>query len=659
MGPIPNLVPMVGSSLPKMRSLRERGKLDPNKTLEVVFHLRLHSEPPTSAQRCAPEIPTEGLSQDDFQQQYGASPEDVDAVVEYLAAAGFEDIVPTPNQCMVSAQAPVGQINDAFGIELRKFDCRRGRFFGHTGDIHIPAHLIGIIESVTGLDDLVTLSRIRDEDTSLDDLTDEQLPERPVLMASMPLSSVPDETAESGEVAEAPQMEAMAKVAACVAEPISVLLPPDYRLHFPAEVAALYDFPEEFDGTGETIAIISIGGNFDPDDIQYYFEAQNLKIPDIQVEHVGRRPRTARAPNMHDLELTMDLQIAGSIAPGAKLVVFSVAPGTPQPYLTVLKQAMLHPEHRPSVVSISYGSAEGLFREQDLKTSNRMFAAATQQGITICAASGDAGSASRDYDSMPPPPGTHVNFPASSPYVLACGGTSIKTTGGCITEEFAWNDHDQCRLATAGGISRVFGRPDYQRDLDLPKNRSDWRGFDGRGLPDVAINACLTSGYRILFKGKWLPNGGTSAAAPLWAGLIARLNQGLGHRLGFIHPYLYRLAGTPAFRDITQGSNGFYKARVGWDACTGNGVPVGCKLLAALRREICDRDPDNDTLPANPLPDDPGKADPIGGDRGNRPAPKSPPIHLNGTLMSAQQSAYMATLAAQRAQAIANSLRLR
>lgn len=576
MGSTSNFVPMVGSSLPKVQLLRERGALNPNKTLEVVIHLHTGSEPPSSA-----------------------NGEDVDAVVAYLTAAGFENIVAIPHQCMLTAQGQVSQINAAFGVELQKFEFRRGSFFGHHGDIHLPAGLVRIVESVTGLDNLSSLSPIRDQVTSPhDQLTEERYDPAPM----------------------------------------SVPLPPDYRLHFPAEVATLYDFPDKFDGTGETIAIVSIGGNFDPLDIRRYFDAQNLPTPDIQVERVGRPQPTTRAANMHDLELTMGLQVVGSVAPGAKLVVFSVAADTPQPFLAVLKQAMWHRQHQPSIVSISYGNAEGLFREQDLKAANRVFAAATQQGITICAASGDAGSASRDYDSMPPPPATHVNFPASSPFVLACGGTSIQTADGRITSERVWNDHDQCRLATAGGISRVFERPDYQRGLNLPKNRSDWRGFDGRGLPDVAINACLTSGYRILFQGKWLPNGGTSAAAPLWAGLIARLNQALGRRLGFVHPYLYRLAGTPAFRDITQGNNGFYKAGAGWDACTGNGVPVGRELLAALQREI-------------------GTADATNNQQASPPAPQRLPIELTGSLLAARQAALLAASAAQHAQRITHSLR--
>ena len=221
------------------------------------------------------------------------------------------------------------------------------------------------------------------------------------------------------------------------------------------------------------------------------------------------------------------------------------------------------------------------------------------------------------------PTSPHVNFPASSPYVLACGGTEIETADGKIVREYAWNDLDQCRLATAGGRSREFKRPDYQRQIKLPGMPNQQYDFDGRGLPDVAANASLASGYHTLLGGRWDYSGGTSASAPLWAALIARINQGLGRRVGFIHPILYRLAGTDAFRDITEGSNGFFKSGIGWDACTGHGAPVGRALFEAVKRELAKR-------PAR--------------------KPEDPPTQPTDIAGQAQQSARLAQQAARFAQ---------
>lgn len=168
-------------------------------------------------------------------------------------------------------------------------------------------------------------------------------------------------------------------------------------------------------------------------------------------------------------------------------------------------------------------------------------------------------------------------FPASSPYVLACGGTKLTVLGSAIVEEIVWHNHD--RSATGGGVSDFFPLPEYQQRVSVPQSLNT--GFRGRGIPDVAANAGPETGYRVIVDGKQLVIGGTSAVAPLMAGLVARLNQQKGKPLGFFHPKLYN--GSFRYRDITVGDNittfsrkGF-EAGPGWDACTGVGVVSGLK----------------------------------------------------------------------------------
>ena len=650
-GPTPDLVPLYGSELPKLKSVEDLGKVKANKRVEVAIHVRPQSE--TAPIDLYPDLPADHLTLEDFESEFSASPEDMDAVTDYITEIGGTKINSIPEHCTVTFECTAKQCNDAFDIELRNYSCPRGSYFGHPGPVHVPSDLIGVIEAVTGLDDIVSLTHVRPEDMRVDDLEEEidpptmdagDVPQQPPVLQSV-------QEYDDWQSQDAMEDLTPLKSGGDTADgPMSVLVPPGYYLYYPSQVAELYDFPEEYDGTGETIAIISMDGMFDQNDIDKYFDLQGKPRPHIEVETIGQPRRAVSHSMMEDFELTMDLQVAGSVAPGAKLVVFRVAPGTRQPYMTALRHAIQHPEHRPSIVSISYGSAEGLFKEQDLKISNDFFAAVTRMGITICATSGDAGSASRDYASMQPPPGPHVNFPASSPYVLACGGTATEVSRGRITREYAWNDHNQCRLATAGGISKVFERPEYQRGLDLPKNPTEQRGFDGRGVPDVSANASLKSGYRILFGNRFIPNGGTSAAAPLWAGLIARLNQALGRRLGFFHPHLYKMAGTAALNDITEGNNGCYKCGEGWDACTGHGTPNGREMLNELRRILGTSDKGGRLQPFTDDPD-PNDDKPQDLDSAQKRAVAE---NVRSALTSAQFAADSAMLASSAARACNN-----
>jgi kumamolisin len=157
--------------------------------------------------------------------------------------------------------------------------------------------------------------------------------------------------------------------------------------------------------------------------------------------------------------------------------------------------------------------------------------------------------------------------------VLGCGGTSLVSSNGVITSETVWNDGVDGG-ASGGGYSTTFAQPTYQSAIT---------GQTGRGVPDVAGDADPNTGYNILVDGQTGVIGGTSAVAPLWAGLIALLNQKLNTRLGFINPAIYALPEpNNGFNDITQGDNGTYSAGPGWDATTGLGSPIGTTLATLL-----------------------------------------------------------------------------
>jgi kumamolisin len=200
-------------------------------------------------------------------------------------------------------------------------------------------------------------------------------------------------------------------------------------------------------------------------------------------------------------------------------------------------------------------------------------------GVSVTIAAGDNGSTDGAGDGQ-----LHVDFPCSSPFALACGGTTLVASNGKITSETVWNETSANEGAGGGGVSNEFALPTYQATAGVPANPET--KFVGRGVPDVSGNADPVTGYQVVVDGDKIIVGGTSAVAPLWAGLIALLNQSLGAPVGFLNPTIYGLGEGP-FRDITTGNNddsglGFYSAKAGWDPCTGLGSPNGTALLDAL-----------------------------------------------------------------------------
>ena len=349
------------------------------------------------------------------------------------------------------------------------------------------------------------------------------------------------------------------------------------------DLTRLYNFPPDLDGRGQCVGIIELGGGYRETDLNAYMEKLGFRVPRITVVSVDGARNLPGDPFGADAQVTLDLEVIAAIAPRANIVIY-FAPNTDKGYIHAVTAAAEDDIHNPSVLSISWGQAEASWTSQTITRMDKALAAAAARGITVCCAAGDNGPTDGMNDGR-----AHVDFPASSPHVLACGGTRITVSENRIKTEDVWNDRPGGG-ATGGGFSEIFPVPVWQEDTFKSDSIRSGRPH-GRGLPDVAANASPNSGYQIFLNGQWNVLGGTSLVAPLWAGLIARINQGLGQRVGFLNAVLYRNLGPAGvLRDITNGSTeegklaklGF-KADVGWDPCTGWGVPNGQGLLTALK----------------------------------------------------------------------------
>jgi hypothetical protein len=483
------------------------------------------------------------LSDSEFAAAYGASQADLDLVTQFAADRSLQVVDINAAKRTVELEGTVAQMNTAFGVDLGQYrheiDVGRGRqreveiYRGREGSIYVPAALRDVVVGVFGLD---------------------------------------NRRVGRHNGAEPPNTNT-----------ISV-----------PTVAGLYNYPTN-SAAGQTIGIFS-GSGYDIADVNAYFASLPAGHPTPTVTDILLNGATNPGSDPFG-ETTQDIDIAAAFAPSANVNV----------YITTLDQAgwvaainrVAHPDaadSAPSVLSSSWFIADG----DDtaglagfgvtiafLQAVTAAFQDAAIQGVTVVIASGDRGTDSNVGDGK-----AHVQYPASDPWVLAVGGTTIGNINGSTFDEYVWNDPDGGNWGTTGGgVSAYFAVPSYQSAAGVPASLND-ANQRGRGVPDVAGNANINSGYSgIVLGGSATIGNGTSASAPQWAGLIAVLNAALGVNLGFVNPALYALRGA-GLRDIVPGAgptdnrnNGVagYPAGAGWDACTGWGSPDGEGLLDALR----------------------------------------------------------------------------
>ena len=501
------------------------GPANPKEKMEVTIYLRRGSKAeayPNIAQLGSlPPKERHHLTREEFAAKHAALPDDFAKVRQFASEYGLQVKEEHPARRSVVLSGTVEAFSQAFEVKLERYEHpTKGSYRGREGTLTIPTELAQVIEGVFGLDNRPQAKphfRIRGKETKQQ------------------------------------------------AQPES---------YDPTQVGQGYDFPTGIDGSGQAIGILELGGGYKPADLTTFFN--NLQLPTPQVTATGV-DGGSNAPtggsSGPDGEVELDIEVAGAIAPGAKIGVY-FAPNTDQGFLDALTTAIHDTTLKPSVISISWGGPENTWTQQAMNAFDSAAQDAATIGITIFVASGDNGATDGDPNGK-----LEVDFPASCPHMTGCGGTKLVLSGNTIDSEVVWNELSHQEGATGGGVSQVFPLPTWQQNAKVPKAPNK---KPGRGVPDVAGNADPTTGYNVVVDGSATVIGGTSAVAPLWAGLTALINQSLGQPLGFLNPLLYVQPAAATFHDITSGNNDGYNSGTGWDPCTGQGSPDGSKLLAAF-----------------------------------------------------------------------------
>jgi kumamolisin len=521
-------VELKGSARAALPGGKDVGPADPNQQIEVSVLLRRGSKDANfaaSVDQVSSSLPRdrEYLTREEFAKQHGASTQDIEKIRAFAAEYGLKVASEDRASRTVKLTGTVQAFNEAFSVSLHRWEHPSGTYRCRTGALTIPADLDGIIEGVLGLDN------------------------RPQSKPHFRLRK------------KNPSVQSRATDVS----------------YSPLQVAKAYAFPSGATGSGQCVALIELGGGYNASDLTQFFSNLGISAPKVTAISVdGATNSPTGEASGPDGEVELDIEVAGSVAPGAQIAVY-FAPNTDQGFIDAITTAVHDATLKPSIISISWGGPEDSWTAQSRNALNSACQDASTMGVTVLAASGDNGSTDGSASGAPT-----VDFPASSPFLVGCGGTKLTLAGSAIGSEQTWNELSANEGATGGGVSQFFALPSFQQSANVPKAPN---GFVGRGVPDVAGDADPATGYNVLVDGQQSVIGGTSAVAPLWAGLFALINQSLGVNVGYINPLLYSAKAEATFHDITTGNNGTYSAGPGWDACTGLGSPNGAALLTALR----------------------------------------------------------------------------
>ena len=555
--------PINGSEPRHAQDARRIGPADPNETFSI--HVCLRERPgapplPDHAHWTAtPPRKRKFLSAAEFAATHGAAQEDLNAVTKFAHTHGLVVAGNSIAGRTIALQGTVQQIGRAFGLELSTYHSPKGAYRSHEGSVHVPSELAQVVTAVFGLDNRRSEGRRNTDPTATVQMV-------------------------------------------------------------PSEVTQLYNFPPTPpDASGQVIGVMEFSGSgifaagwnqSDIDDTTALFGVPTFTPVDKPITG-SNTPGSKFSQQPGDGEVILDICVASAVAPKATIWVYWGTDITsPADWLKLLNGIIADP---PTILSNSNALSNGDdattlgingITPSQIQTLSGKFQSLAALGVTVFSACGDDGSRSFTKDTL-----AHLQYPGSDPWVTSCGGTTIGPAPANV--EWVWNDNNPNTgypQATGGGVSAFFVEPTYPLpawQLNIVTQTSINDGTTGRGVPDVAGNASVNSGYPLTVDGTGGSYGGTSAVAPLYAGLMALIVKRLGQQVGFLNPTLYAFRdtvcrdindqvysgspadnGVPAFTDME--GHAFpkvkgYPSGPGWDACTGLGVIDGSALLAALQ----------------------------------------------------------------------------
>lgn len=530
---MPDHVRLAGSERPRKDDAVRVADLDPGEKIEVTVTLAGPELPEP--------VPGKPRSRETLRRHYGAESETVRRVSAALEALGLHVEEHSELTRSLRVTGTIAQMEAAFRAGLGSYRTADGKVFrGREGELQIPAELDGLVTGVFGLDERRVAYRI------------------------------------------APP------TAAAATAPTSPLSP--------AQIAEHYRFPATA-GAGQTVAIAEFGGGYFADDLAAFCAKQGTPMPKVTtasvngapvltLQQIRQLPQQQQTEELEEsIEVGLDVQIVAGLAPDAAIVVY-FSTFDQKGWVDLLNQVIDGKPATPLTLSISWGLAEDDpdWSKAALAAINERLQALANLGITVCAAAGDDGAGDQETDGR-----AHVDFPASSPYLLAVGGTMLQGTTDVVWWQSPGQRTSSGGGSTGGGVSVEFARPSWQ---DVHVASLNPGSIDGRVVPDVAALAGPPL-YDLIFLGSDSANGGTSAATPVWAALLARLASA-GWKQGFLTPLLYQPGpsgaplGATGCVDVTSGDNASpspgrgYEAGPGFDAVSGWGVPDGIALSDAL-----------------------------------------------------------------------------
>jgi subtilase family serine protease len=478
-----------------------------------------------------------------FAEAFGPTADQQQQVKDYLQQEGFTVTHVSPNGLLIDATGTVAQAEAAFQVTINNYSLGSNAFFANANPPVIPSALSSIIASIGGLDNSVRMHPLYQLTGSPHGKP------APGLGTRVPLVHASPNATQSG--------------------------------YGPSDLNGAYDgtalHSAGAEGNNQTVAVFELDG-YPSSDITQYLQNYNLGTPSITNVTVDGFDGSAGAGA---IEVDLDIEVVAAMAPKASQIVYE-GPNTTQGVNDTYNQIVA--DDKAQVMTVSWGECEAQSGNSELQTLDNIFKQGASEGISMYAAAGDSGA----YDCGDT--NLAVDSPADDPYITGVGGTNLQLNNGAYGSESVWSDPTDTQRSPegsggGGGISSFFTQPSWQTGPGVKNQYSN----GNREVPDVTADADPQTGYAVYCTASaagcpssgWIVVGGTSAAAPLWAGSTASINDYLQQqqksRVGYANPVLYGLENaqqpkTP-FHDITSGNNLYYPATANYDEASGWGSP--------------------------------------------------------------------------------------